>query len=64
MASLRARLMLIGLLGLATALAVGSVALYAVLTIVGYRTLDGASTATAAEVADLVERAGCPTPSR
>jgi hypothetical protein len=53
--SLRARLLVIGVLGVALALAVGSLALYGVLTLVSYRTLDNAGDATAA---------GCPTPFR
>ncbi len=60
--SLRARLLLIGVLGVATALALGSVVLYAVLTIVGYRTLDASATATATEVATLVEQGRLPDP--
>ena len=53
--SLRARLLLIGVAGLATALAVGSVALYGVLTLVSYRTLDASANATGREVADLAD---------
>jgi signal transduction histidine kinase len=60
--SLRARLLLIGVLGVATALALGSAVLYAVLTIVGYRTLDGSAAATASEVATLVEQDRLPDP--
>jgi signal transduction histidine kinase len=60
--SLRVRLMLIGLAGLATALAVGSVALYTVLTLVSYRTLDASANATANEVVDLVEQDRLPDP--
>jgi signal transduction histidine kinase len=60
--SLRARLLLIGVLGVATALALGSAVLYAVLTIVGYRTLDGSATATATEVSRLVEQDRLPDP--
>ena len=60
--SLRARLLLIGVLGVATALALGSAVLYAVLTIVGYRTLDASGTATATEVATLVEQGRLPDP--
>ncbi len=51
---LRARLLLVGVLGVATALAIGSVALYAVLTLVSFRTLDGSARATGREVATLV----------
>jgi signal transduction histidine kinase len=60
--NLRARLLLIGLMGVATALAIGSFALYAVLTVVGFRTLDNAGDATATEVADLVDRDRLPDP--
>ncbi len=60
--SLRARLLVIGVLGVALALAVGSFALYGVLTVVGFRTLDNAGDATAAEVADLVDRDRLPDP--
>jgi signal transduction histidine kinase len=60
--SLRARLLLIGVLGVATALALGSVALYAVLTVVSYRTLDDAGAATADDVAALVDRGRLPDP--
>ena len=60
--SLRARLMVIGVLGVAAALAVGSFALYGVLTLVSFRTLDNAGDATAAEVADLVNRNRLPDP--
>ncbi len=60
--SLRARLLLIGVLGVATALALGSAVLYAVLTVVGYRTLDASGTATATEVATLVEQGRLPDP--
>ena len=52
--TLRTRLMLIGLLGLAVAQAVGSVALYAALSIASRHAVDADATATAAEVADLV----------
>ena len=60
--SLRARLLLIGVLGVATALAVGSVALYSVLTFVGFRTVDEAGRASATEVANLVEQGRLPDP--
>ena len=60
--SLRARLLVIGVLGVAVALAVGSFALYGVLTLVSFRTLDNAGDATAAEVADLVNRDRLPDP--
>jgi signal transduction histidine kinase len=55
--SLRGRLMLVGVLGVATALAVGSVALYVVLGVLSYRTLDANALATAGDVTSLV-RAG------
>lgn len=60
--SLRARLLLVGVLGVAAALAIGSFALYGVLTLVGFRTLDNAGAATAAQVADLVDRNRLPDP--
>jgi signal transduction histidine kinase len=60
--SLRARLIVIGVLGVATALAIGSIALYGVLTLVSYRTLDQAGTATAEEVATLVDQGRLPDP--
>ncbi|HVQ18271.1 MAG TPA: two-component sensor histidine kinase, partial [Actinomycetes bacterium] len=60
--SLRARLLMIGVLGVAVALAIGSFALYGVLTLVSFRTIDDASRATVAEVADLVDRDRLPDP--
>ncbi|MFL6135975.1 MAG: sensor histidine kinase [Nocardioidaceae bacterium] len=60
--SLRVRLLLIGLAGLATALAVGGVALYTVLTVVSYRMLDASAQATGREVADLVDQHRLPDP--
>jgi signal transduction histidine kinase len=60
--SLRARLMVIGVLGVAAALAIGSVTLYVVLTVVSYRALDQAGAATAAEVASLVDGGRLPDP--
>jgi signal transduction histidine kinase len=48
--------------GVATAFAVGSVALYGVLTLASYRTLDASANATAQEVADLVDRGRLPDP--
>lgn len=60
--SLRARLLVIGVLGVAIALAIGSAALYGVLTLVSVRSLDHANDATAAEVADLVNRDRLPDP--
>lgn len=60
--TLRARLLVIGVLGVAVALAIGSAALYAVLTLVSYRTLDDTGRSTAAEVADLVTQGRLPDP--
>jgi signal transduction histidine kinase len=60
--SLRARLLVVGVLGVAVALAVGSFALYGVLTLVSFRSLDNAGDATAAEVAELVNRNRLPDP--
>ncbi|MBV9831434.1 MAG: HAMP domain-containing histidine kinase [Marmoricola sp.] len=60
--SLRARLLLVGVLGLAVALAVGSVALYSVLSVVTFRSLDGSASATASEVAALVDSGRLPDP--
>ena len=60
--SLRARLMVIGLLGLAVAQAVGSVALYAALSVAGRHDLDGRAQATAQQVADLVTSGRLPNP--
>jgi signal transduction histidine kinase len=52
--SLRARLMSVGLLGLAVALAVGSVGLYAALSVESLRRVDRAAETTTAEVVDLL----------
>jgi signal transduction histidine kinase len=60
--SLRARLMVIGVSGVAAALAIGSIALYAVLSVVSYRSLDDAGAATAADVATLVDQGRLPDP--
>ncbi len=60
--SLRARLMVIGVLGVAVALAVGSLVLYGVLTLVSFRSLDSTGDATATQVADLVDRNRPPDP--
>lgn len=60
--SLRARLMSIGLLGLAVALAVGSVALYVALSVASRHDLDRRAEATAAQVADLVTSDRLPDP--
>ena len=60
---LRARLLLIGVLGLAAALAIGSFALYAVLTVVSFRTLDASRRRRLPrEVADLVDTGRLPDP--
>ena len=60
--TLRVRLLLIGLAGLATALAVGGVVLYGALTLASYRALDEAGRATATQVADLVRSGRLPDP--
>lgn len=60
--SLRARLLLIGLVGLAAALAIGSASLYGILTLFSYRHLDESNAATAADVATLVDRGRLPDP--
>ncbi len=60
--SLRARLMTIGLLGLAVALAVGSVALYVALSVANRHDLDRRADATAAQVAELVTTGRLPDP--
>jgi len=60
--TLRVRLLLIGLAGVATALAVGGAVLYGVLTVASYRSLDQAGRATAAEVAALVRAGRLPDP--
>lgn len=60
--SLRARLLLVGVLGLAGALALGSLALYAVLTVLSLHTLDASAAATASEVGSLVEAGRLPDP--
>jgi len=60
--SLRARLMTIGLLGLAIAQAIGSVALYAALSIASRHDLDRRAAATAQQVADLVTSDRLPDP--
>lgn len=60
--TLRGRLMAIGLLGLAVAIGIGSVTLYAVLWFTGVNTLDRSSAATEAEVAALVDADRLPDP--
>ncbi len=60
--SLRARLMTIGLIGLAVAQAVGSVALYVALSVASRHDLDRRAAATAQQVADLVTSGRLPDP--
>lgn len=60
--SLRARLLLVGLAGVAVALAVGGAVLYGVLTVAGYRAMDNAAQATAEQVATLVRTHRLPDP--
>jgi signal transduction histidine kinase len=60
--SLRWRLMTIGLIGLAVALAVGSVALYVALSVASRHDLDRRAAATAAQVAALVQANRLPDP--
>jgi signal transduction histidine kinase len=60
--SLRARLMTVGLLGVATALAVGSVALYTALSVGSRQSLDRSAAATADQVAQLVQSGRLPDP--
>ena len=58
--TLRTRLLLIGLLGLALAQAIGSVGLYAALSIANQRAVDADARATASGVADLVSSGRLP----
>ena len=58
--TLRTRLLLIGLLGLALAQAIGSVALYTALSIANRRAVDADANATATAVADLVRSGRLP----
>ncbi|MGI8523229.1 MAG: HAMP domain-containing sensor histidine kinase [Nocardioides sp.] len=60
--SLRARLMTIGLLGLAAAQAVGSLALYGGLSVAGLHALDRSAEATADQVSQLVAAGRLPDP--
>jgi signal transduction histidine kinase len=60
--SLRARLLAIGLLGLAIAQAVGSVALYVGLSVAGRQALDRSAAETAAQVVQLVQAHRLPDP--
>ncbi|HET8559050.1 MAG TPA: HAMP domain-containing sensor histidine kinase [Marmoricola sp.] len=62
MLSLRGRLMTIGLLGVAVALAVGGVVLYGVLRVTGMHTLDRSAAATAHDVVALVRSNRLPDP--
>ena len=60
--SLRARLMAVGVTGVALALALGSIALYAVLTLTVNRALDGSAFASARSVAAMVDNNTVPDP--
>jgi signal transduction histidine kinase len=60
--TLRARLLVIGVLGVAVALAIGSLVLYGVLSVASYRTLDASSRATGADVAALIADGRLPDP--
>lgn len=60
--SLRGRLLLIGLAGVAVALAIGSITLYVVLNLAGQRALDDTARNTATEVAALVRGGTIPEP--
>lgn len=62
MTSLRVRLLLIGVTGVAVALAAGGVVLYAALQVIGFRTLDASARTTATDVADLVLQDRLPDP--
>ena len=60
--SLRARLMLLGVTGVAAALAIGSMVLYAVLALAIEQTVDGSARATAADVVAMAEAGTLPDP--
>lgn len=60
--SLRARLMCLGVIGVAMALALGSLGLYAVLTFTLYRTVDAGSLASAQAIAAMVAENTIPNP--
>ena len=60
--SLRARLMLLGVTGVAVALAIGSMVLYAVLALAIEQTVDGSARATAADVVAMAEAGTLPDP--
>ena len=60
--SLRARLMAVGVTGVALALALGSVMLYAVLTVTVNRTVDDSALATARAVSAMVDSSTLPDP--
>ncbi|CAA9415840.1 MAG: Two-component system sensor histidine kinase [uncultured Propionibacteriaceae bacterium] len=60
--SLRVRLMVIGVTGVAVALAAGGIGLYAVLTVTVNRTLDNEALASAREVATMVDQGRLPSP--
>ena len=60
--SLRARLLLIGVAGLALALALGSAALYGVLVVTVNHTINAEVRGSAADVVALVDRGRLPSP--
>ncbi|MCW2867341.1 MAG: integral rane sensor signal transduction histidine kinase [Marmoricola sp.] len=60
--TLRGRLVALGTVGVALALAMGSLALYAVLGVAGARALDSSAAATAADVVELVRDGRLPEP--
>ena len=60
--SLRGRLLVVGTVGVAVALAIGSLSLYVVLGLAGMRTLDASAGATADDVVQLVEEGRLPEP--
>jgi hypothetical protein len=60
--SLRARLMLLGVTGVAVALAIGSTVLYAVLVVAIERTVDSSARATASDVVSMAEAGTLPDP--
>ena len=62
--SLRARLMIIGLTGVAVALIMGGLAFYGALTLSLNRTVDNEALASARDVAPWSTPTGCPTRSR
>lgn len=60
--SLRGRLLVVGTVGVAVALAIGSLSLYVVLGLAGMRTLDASAGATTDDVVQLVEEGRLPEP--